>query len=387
MDTESRTKDVIQDCNLNFLLGSGLSTPYLDTLGNIERLLTETEQADCNLTIKKIVKASLYKKYFDGCISKNLELLLPGSQNLTTSICYRSFLTHINTTLLRRRSTILSKEANLFTTNIDIFLDKALEALELEYNDGFNGRFDPAFSLSNFKKSRFKKSLHFDNTAEIPVFNLVKLHGSLSWNLSESERIKFSSDLEKISSLRELASGAFIQVSGESTFAELFTQAESLEAKIEEGVMTLGIFDEFLENFEELSIVNPTKEKFKHSVLNHTYYEMLRLYSNELEKENTVLYVLGFSFSDEHLRQITIRAANSNPTLIIFVYAYSGASAKEIAINLGLESNRTSKNANILIIQPDKGIKEGETVASDLFHYDLNTFNERVLSKVNLSRL
>jgi hypothetical protein len=31
-------KNVIQDCNLNFLLGSGLSSPYLKTLGNIETL-------------------------------------------------------------------------------------------------------------------------------------------------------------------------------------------------------------------------------------------------------------------------------------------------------------------------------------------------------------
>ena len=30
-------KDIFQSCNINFLIGSGLSRPYLPTLGNIEK--------------------------------------------------------------------------------------------------------------------------------------------------------------------------------------------------------------------------------------------------------------------------------------------------------------------------------------------------------------
>ena len=37
-------KDVVQDCNINFLLGSGMSMPYLSTLGKIERFLTELSE-------------------------------------------------------------------------------------------------------------------------------------------------------------------------------------------------------------------------------------------------------------------------------------------------------------------------------------------------------
>ena len=40
-----KLKETIQDCNINFLLGSGLSFPYLKTLGNIEALLTDLENA------------------------------------------------------------------------------------------------------------------------------------------------------------------------------------------------------------------------------------------------------------------------------------------------------------------------------------------------------
>ena len=83
------------------------------------------------------------------------------------------------------------------------------------------------------------------------------------------------------------------------------------------------LLSQFSERYEELLIVNPTKDKFKSTLLNQTYYELLRIYSNELERENTVLFVLGFSFTDEHIRELTLRVANSNPTLAIYVFAHS----------------------------------------------------------------
>jgi hypothetical protein len=39
-------------------------------------------------------------------------------------------------------------------------------------------------------------------------------------------------------------------------------------------------------------IVNPSKKKFKDTVLNETHYDLLRIYNNELEKENSVLFVM-----------------------------------------------------------------------------------------------
>ena len=80
---------------------------------------------------------------------------------------------------------------------------------------------------------------------------------------------------------------------------------------------------DFISSYEKLQIVNPTKDKFKDTTFNKNYYELLRLYANELEKENTVLYVMGFSMADEHIREITIRAIKSNPTLKIFIVSYT----------------------------------------------------------------
>ena len=180
-------KSVIQDCNINFLIGSGLSAPYLSLLGKIERLLTELshkkEKEEIEKDKEKIIRASLYKKFFDDVISKNINISRELDDVDLNKVLnnYKKFIKLINTILLNRRSSILSRQINLFTTNFDIFLEKSMETVGVEYNDGFSGRFNPIFNLSNFKKSFLKRSLHYDNIYELPVFNLMKIHGSLTW--------------------------------------------------------------------------------------------------------------------------------------------------------------------------------------------------------------
>ena len=363
---DKQRKDIIQGCNINFLLGSGLSFPYLKTLGNIESLLTELDASNLADGKKRLIRASLYKSFFDGVVSKNVNFLEGDAAAKAVLESYKAFLQIWNSILLRRKNTILSKEVNVFTTNVDIFLDKALEDLSLEYNDGFNGRFKPSFSLSNFKKSRFKKSLHYDNTAEIPVFNLLKLHGSLSWE-SEQDEIVFSRDLHLVKEIAALPidSGHIINVDDGATLDSLKRAADTKS--------TDGSTDSFIKEYEKLLIVNPTKEKFKDTLLNQTYYEHLRLYSNELEKENTVLYVVGFSFADEHIREITIRAANSNPTLLVNIIAHTTKAKTEIEKRF---ASGKIANQNISFIAPPQKEAAAGTPAGDAFEFTLANVNK-----------
>lgn len=367
-----KIKDTIQDCNINFLLGSGLSFPYLKTLGNIEVLLNELETKELHPDTKKIIRTSLYKKYFDEVIGKNPQILEPDVPANTVLEQYKTFFRSLNSILLMRRVTILSKEINLFTTNVDIFQEKALEDLGLEYNDGFNGRFKPKFSLNNFKKSYFKKSLHYDNTAELPVFNLLKLHGSLSWEI-DGEDVVFSHNLKHVKEIanKKIVLNHILDIPDGATIDTLIVAAGNKTSD--------ASADAFMEAYEKLLIVvNPTKEKFKHTLMNKTYYELLRLYSNELEKESTVLFAMGFSFADEHICDITLRAANSNPTLMIYIIAHSSNAKADIAERFG-KSN--IKNNNIKIIAPeqennDKGLKV------DKFQYDFQTINKEIFGVV-----
>ena len=170
-----KLKNIIQDSNINFLIGSGMSAEYLNTLGNIENLLTEVEKVE-EEKIRDIIRVSLYKKYFDGVILNNMYILNENPITFDLMNNYKTFFEIFNKILLERKSTLLSKQINIFTTNIDICLEKSLEDKGFEFNDGFVGNFKPKFDLSNFKKSLFKRSLHFENISEIPVFNIYLSH-------------------------------------------------------------------------------------------------------------------------------------------------------------------------------------------------------------------
>lgn len=362
-------KDIVQDCHLSILVGSGLSMPYLKTLGNIENLLTELDaHDDLSRDHRKLIKAALYKKYFSDVVAKNVGILTPGAAAQSVLDQYRSFFQALSDVLLRRKTPILSKEANVFTTNVDIFMEKALEDLQLEYNDGFSGRFRPTFSLTNFRRSLLKRSLHYDNMSEVPVFNLCKLHGSASWELSSSG-IAFSPTLAHISEVANLSAAA-VQIATVPDGADLPTIIGSTA-----GVAPTVATNAFLEGYESLLVVvNPTKEKFKHTLLNQTYYELLRIYSNELEKENAFLMVLGFSFADEHIREITIRATSSNPTLLVWVVAYSAASAADLSAKLNVAN---APNRNIRIIAPTQA-PDATGTPVDEFQYDFSTINAKL---------
>jgi len=366
MDIE-KLKNTIQDCNLNFLIGSGLSVPYFSTLGNTELLLTELSKNKTLTTEqRKIIRVSILGKYYKTVIAKN-PIIIDDAINLPRKDLvisnYKNFLVLLNTIVLKRKSSILSKQVNLFTTNIDVFIEKALEDTQLEYNDGFYGRFSPVFSLTNFKKSIFKKSLHYDNSSEIPVFNLLKVHGSLTWK-SENEKIVYS-ELKEIDEIKTKWNAVRAKIID-------FASDSKLEHFIKEvkGKTFDTSFIDFLNAYEKLAVVNPTKEKFQDTILNLYYYELLRVFSNELEKENTILFILGFSLSDEHIREIILRAANSNPTLIIKIFAYDNLSKTNIEENIK-RGNTTVRYNNVEIIEPETGI-----------FYDFKTLNSNVFQEV-----
>jgi len=365
-------KDIFQDCNINFLIGAGLSAPYLKILSNLENLLTELDKSSLQEADKKIIRTSLYKKYFNDVISKNIDVLNNNTNANTVISQYHTFLKLMNSLLLLRKSTLLHKEVNIFTTNIDIFLEKALEDLGLEYNDGFNGRFHPAFSTSNFKKLHSKKSSYYDNTAEIPVFNLLKLHGSITWLLNKEGDIEFSHDLKNVKEIKNksIPRDQVLDIPENATIT-------SLQKAIGKKIVGTSM-EKFMKSYEKLLIVNPTKEKFKYTLLNQNYYELLRIYSNELEKENSVLFVMGFSFTDEHIREMTLRSANSNPTLKIYIIAHSSESGKKIKDGFG---SYKIKNSNIEFILPDKEQSKGAP-SKDKFKYDFSLINREIFSKL-----
>ena len=58
---------------------------------------------------------------------------------------------------------------------------------------------------------------------------------------------------------------------------------EAKELLAGEGYDHKGV-EEFIEKYNELVIVNPTKKKFSETVIDDHFYELMRMYSNALER-------------------------------------------------------------------------------------------------------
>lgn len=348
MDNDKILK-IIESCHFNFLIGSGASRNYLETLSNIETLLTELDKEPQEIKSKKwfkILDVSIKYWYYEKCIKGNTKLIdkdfeleeAKQSEFEETQKNYEDFLQALNVLILKRKNKLLPKEVNIFTTNMDLFLDVTLDRLGLEFNDGFSGKFVQTFDTSNYQKSFFKSSSQYNLSSELPLFNLFKLHGSITWDKSSEIEIKYNQNCDVLFKLNEINIPQEFLVSltktqeGEETkitpkeYSEL--KEECLQKQLED--LEIDPFDKFITEYNKLVMINPTKEKFENTTLRLEYYEQMRMYSNILERENTVLFVTGFSFADEHIKEITKRALNSNPTLLVIVINYSDSQKKYI---------------------------------------------------------
>lgn len=370
-------KKYIQSSHINFLYGSGLSRPYLATLGNIEIWLTKLSGDLSNQTYRKVMEASLYKAYCDGVILRNLFFSSYDSNLLETKNAYLAFFLACNELMNKRNSQLLNKQVNLFTTNIDLLVEESMTNSGIEINDGFRGTIKPVYNESNFQISISKSSLHFHKQSEVPLFNLIKIHGAVNWvendNAIQSDTLQLYHINE---ALKKIDKDYFVDLykadGTEKTFDEVKTEAEDIALLLPDNA-----YDDFFDCYKKIVMINPTKEKFRTSVLDYHFYELMRIYSNALERENSLLFVMGFSFADEHIAQITKRAADTNPTLQVVVFAYDDNEEEAYMQRLGI-TNGCSNN-NILILTPSK-FKEAnnndyEELCNKISNFDLKTVN------------
>ncbi|MBK7632976.1 MAG: hypothetical protein IPJ13_00885 [Saprospiraceae bacterium] len=257
-------KKVIESCHLNFLIGSGASKPFLDTLTDIEKALDNLSKKSGlsaeqnNESVLKLIEVSIKQYYFKKCIERNVDLLAENNENATL-IINKDLLQSIQTILEKRHTNIISKQVNLFTTNMDIFLDVALDELGYSINDGFSGRMNPKFGTENFHNLVSKVSSHYEYQSTVPLFNLFKLHGSLNWKLNKkNETIYFDGALnatKKISKIK-FEEGELIECFNEKGKAIKLS-------KVYENAVEKGNFetlqerlDSFLSTYDQLIMVN-----------------------------------------------------------------------------------------------------------------------------------
>lgn len=367
-------KSLFSGCRVNFLLGAGFSANLLGTLGNNEIIFEAVQKYQtANATEEnklKVLTAHLYWSFFKRCIE-------PIASKVSTSVASFQEYMDLGAVLYRifseRCNPTLDRQFNIFTTNYDPILELMLDHSSCICNDGFEGRIEPLFSTDNFSKSYYRQAVFSNRKAEIPSLNLFKIHGSITWEYDSKANVIRYCDFKKLIGDFSLASESLFSDSTVETIDKHFTATTLNDAETQVGTMLrltlldgclsdVKQYDEFIGSYKhKFLIVNPTKEKFSDTLLNKNYYELLRIFSNELEKENTLLVVNGFSFRDEHILDL-VKRSMVNPSLKILIFAY-----KESAIAEFERLFAGSKNNNISYVCLD-----GEKLSLKFFNQILS---------------
>lgn len=184
----------------------------------------------------------------------------------------------------------------IFTTNYDLLIEKAMEFNHIPYFDGFVGSYEPFFWPESIEKNISLTDLTFN------WIRLWKIHGSLNW--------EFRKDDSKIVRVGKI------------------------------------------ENPENELVVYPSKEKYNLSRKQPfiAYFDRLKNYLLQGE----ILFVFsGYSFSDQHINEIIFNALRQNPRLYSIVMCFSDEQVDAMASN-------ASSYLNLCIMGPKKMIINGK---------------------------
>ena len=166
--------------------------------------------------------------------------------------------------LLTRNSTL--PRLNIFTTNYDLYSERAMDSLGIHYANGFTGGISKYFNPTIFNYALAEKMDLSQSKWNVidNFFYLYKIHGSVNWVENDDEGKLFK-----------------IQEIQDPTFNTL---------KDKETVM-----------------IHPTPLKYNAS-LGSPYSDLFREFQKKLMQNNNILVTIGYSFSDEHINNLIFQA-------------------------------------------------------------------------------
>lgn len=333
-ETAKLLSPYIQSGNLNFLIGSGASLPAIKTAGNIENKLDglikakNQEEADREMigfieaigaTYKHLKEEPIYSDEIDETFNN-----------------YSNFISIIDKILFFRKSDILPRQATIFSTNYDMFIEfAASNSPSVIINDGFDRSSGQpehfTFAPEKYFDRTYRSSSLYARRVEIPTINLIKPHGSLNWTKKGSNLFYNASAVQPL------------------------TPAEKANPT------------KVSEYLSKHFLIMPNFRKYHETLMERVYYDLLRLFSKSMEQENAALMVFGFSFSDEHILDITKRTLR-NPTSQLIIFAYSHN-------DIALYQAKFAKHRNVSVIGPPAG--------TNINFLRLNSILSAVLPEIN----
>ena len=280
-------KNIEKTENLCFLIGSGCSSTAIplmkntfkkvkepiikngreDLLGNfknsedLEKYLNWLNKAIDFLKDGENASHKRVRKYAQEQLIQSIDIDYRSEKALKTLDIYKKFYNIIFK--IRNKS---KNPINIFTTNYDLFNEKALESFKINYCNGFNGFIERVFEPSIFKQrivdeeNRYKEKW---NPLKRYV-RLYKIHGSIDW-------------IEKDDKIQQVQ-----EYSGKENILIYPTQAKHFETQ----------YSPYSELFREMSI--------------------------KLQSSNTTLIIMGYGFGDDHINNLIAQSLiNEDFNLII----------------------------------------------------------------------
>ena len=304
---------------LNFLIGSGTSVPAIPLMSFFKSKDISDEEAN-NLLSDKVKEVS--KKVLEDISNAN------DVENIKAVLKrYSEFIKVILQLLYHANSRQVTKNINIFTTNYDLFIEKSLDELmkyeSFVFNDGSNGYFNRILDSANYNKSVAYRGLNDSYLNELPTLSLIKPHGSMNWEREKEDNIL-----------------------------------------IRQSVV------------ENPVVVKPTGLEGQETFLNNHFHDMLRVFQLELDKPQSILIVIGFSFQDKHIAKMLNRSLK-NPELNVFIFCYSESDKQTILTNLGLSD--CPRNLNVITpneLEEKYKTKHEVEDESDWFSFDLSNLTE-----------
>ncbi len=273
--------------DVEFLAGLGAKLTGTEYASNLERLMellhslrfvfsrsdkpVHHERRDKVEALINKVQDFLWEKCTDGAFAH-------GDSSVLT--LYESFYRKL---VMRDRSL---PRPWVFTTNYDLFNERAMDRLGLPYANGFSGVVERRFNPATFRYA-LAEQLDLSNRKWSAVDGFVylcKLHGSISWTEDDHG---------------------------------LFPIRETMPADVPGKVM-----------------IYPTPAK-QNSSLGSPYADLFREFQSRIVREQSVLITAGFAFGDEHLNNIIYQALTI-PTFRLIVFTdpnAKGEIAKLVALN------------------------------------------------------
>jgi len=291
-DDDLKNFQAIRD-DLKASAATGKVVTIEDILNQIRRIREITnEKAD-----REFVKVSgEAAKKLDREICKHIYSIIDDKEkvaDLTNTTRFFAWLNNLNRDFTKE----------VFTTNYDLVIEKALEANQIPYFDGFVGAYEPFFWQESIEQPAGKNDLTKN------WIRLWKIHGSLSW------------------------------------FWKLDAPTGSQK------IVRAGKFNSSSTIDNEL-VIYPSKEKYDSSRKQPfiAYFDRLK---NFLSSGELFFVFTGYSFSDQHINDIIFNCLRQNNRLSCIVFCYQDS---EVA---NLHKLTSSSFMNLSVFGPTKAIVNG----------------------------